>query len=86
MYVEKYLRVYDLIRSCPGAKEDKLIDRFLGGNLRSDGVLLIRMMEANSGHLLTGELIRALWERFQDRFEDRSRNGSVDGFVETEMI
>lgn len=41
-----------------------LVDEFVSTKLRADGLFLIRLVAANSGDLVTCELLNALWRQF----------------------
>lgn len=45
-------------------RRKSLVDEFIAENLRPDGLFLIRLIQANSGDLVTYELVRTLWKRF----------------------
>ncbi|EFO13646.1 hypothetical protein LOAG_14883 [Loa loa] len=41
-----------------------LIDEFVDEKLRPDGIFLLQLIKANSGDIVTCELIATLWRRF----------------------
>uniref|UniRef100_A0A0N5AAY5 Innexin n=1 Tax=Syphacia muris TaxID=451379 RepID=A0A0N5AAY5_9BILA len=52
------------IATVRGQRRKFLVDEFLTDVLRPDGLFLIRLIQANSGDLVTYELIKTLWQRF----------------------
>ncbi|VDK46325.1 unnamed protein product [Gongylonema pulchrum] len=50
--------------SARSASRRALIDEFVAETLRPDGLFLLRLVQANSGDIVTCELIATLWRRF----------------------
>lgn len=41
-----------------------LVDEFVSTKLKADGLFIVRLVAANSGDLVTCELLNALWRQF----------------------
>ena len=52
------------------------MDKFVDQTLRSDGVFVLRLIAANSGDLITTDIVAALWKRFLE--DEVSAGGLVD--------
>uniref|UniRef100_A0A914HXB1 Innexin n=1 Tax=Globodera rostochiensis TaxID=31243 RepID=A0A914HXB1_GLORO len=76
-YVCKYLRCVGVIANFTTHREQRLIDSFLAHFLRTDGIFLLRMIQTNGGDLLVGEIIAALFSRYQAKLEDQHNDPSA---------
>ncbi|KAL3119007.1 hypothetical protein niasHT_003790 [Heterodera trifolii] len=85
-YVCKYLRCVGIIAHFTTHREQRLIDSFFRDFLRTDGVFLLRMIQTNGGDLLVGEIVAALFSRYQTKIErhsDPTAQTAVTAGVET---
>ncbi|EYC45406.1 hypothetical protein Y032_0428g1276 [Ancylostoma ceylanicum] len=55
-------RVYSVIPFAP-----HLLDRFVLGFLKSDGVFILRMMANHAGDIVVVHVVKALWQEFRER-------------------
>ena len=65
-YIKRHLRSMDKLRGGQrGVGQDKkLLKRFVMDYLRQDGVLVLRLVNANVNSLVVAELIAELWDHF----------------------
>ncbi|VDM96778.1 unnamed protein product [Thelazia callipaeda] len=61
--VSSYLEKIDPV-SIHSSRRRELLDEFLAEKLRPDGLFLLRLVQYNSGDIVTCELIATLWQRF----------------------
>uniref|UniRef100_A0A914RGE1 Innexin n=1 Tax=Parascaris equorum TaxID=6256 RepID=A0A914RGE1_PAREQ len=47
-----------------GDRRRALVDEFISEKLRPDGLFLLRLIQSNSGDIVTCELIATLWHKF----------------------
>ncbi|CAD6184516.1 unnamed protein product [Caenorhabditis auriculariae] len=55
-------RLYTVISFAP-----HLLDSFVSNFLKSDGVLMLRMMANHAGDMVVVQIVRALWQEFRER-------------------
>ncbi|CAD5229285.1 unnamed protein product [Bursaphelenchus okinawaensis] len=66
-FITKYLRCTSAIGQYPSRTEQSLVNDLTIKFLRSDGVFLLRLIQTNGGDLLTGEIVSALYQHYQDK-------------------
>lgn len=50
-----------------------VLERFINGYLRKDGILILRLVAANAGDLITTDIIAALWKNFLEDEKKRAK-------------
>ena len=60
----------------------KWVRGFVQDYLRHDGLLVLRLLEMNTNHLVTAELIRDLWNEYKVKRPKLDRNPSHESLVE----
>ncbi|CAJ0567312.1 unnamed protein product, partial [Mesorhabditis spiculigera] len=78
-FLAKYLSVLGLYNSDNKDHRDAL-KRFVRKGLRDDGLLVVRLIAANAGDLITTDLVSALWRRFlEDELKEAKANNGSGG-------
>ncbi|PAV72130.1 hypothetical protein WR25_06785 [Diploscapter pachys] len=69
--IAKYLRIFGYYDD-DNVSTSRALNRFVNNKLRSDGVLVVKLISKNAGDIICADLIASLWEKHLDEEKQRS--------------
>jgi hypothetical protein len=83
-YIKRHLAAMDRVRARGRKPDDELVRRFVVEYLRQDGVLVLRLLNANVNSIIVAEFVADLWEHFLASYRlaaQKHDNGSAIDIV-----
>jgi len=66
-FVARYLLARNVIKSPPSPERQHDVKEFVDGYLKTDGVLVLRLISANAGEIACANLVQKLWSLQYDK-------------------
>ena len=70
-------QVYNELKEYPEELNQKMVEKFVHHGLRPDGVLILRMIAENAGHVMATGLTGAMWEQFLEQEQKHQEKSAV---------